>query len=190
MRIILLRHGKPDIPVARPIKVSDFPLWIDAYNAARISVLHPPSNELKTLAASCRAVVASDLPRALSSAELLGVANVNYAEPLFREMGMPYANFPAPKLSPNLWALWFRCWWFMGCSPNSESFVAAKSRAVDAALRLMELAKHHESVLFVGHGLLNRYVAQCLRANAWRGPENPGKHYWSFGVYECALAAL
>jgi hypothetical protein len=56
---------------------------------------------------------------------------------------------------------------------------------VDAALRLIELAKSHESVLFIGHGLLNRYVAEFLRANAWHGPTNPGKHYWSFGVYEC-----
>ena len=46
------------------------------------------------------------------------------------------------------------------------------------------MAREHERVLFVGHGVYNRILANELRKSGWLGPKNPGSKHWSFGVYE------
>ena len=72
----------------------------------------------------------------------------------------------------------------LGYSRNSESFKEAKTRASEAVRRLTEVAHEHERVLFVGHGVYNRMLANELRRSGWSGPKNPGSRHWSFGVYE------
>ena len=76
--------------------------------------------------------------------------------------------------------------WFLGFSKNTESISVAKSRAKQASEKLIELAAEYQSVLFVGHGFLNHYIAKELLANNWIGPSSPGKKYWEFGAYRCA----
>ncbi len=186
MRIVLLRHGKPDTPAPKPQRVKDFHLWIKSYNTANLRKDSNPPRTIMGILNDLALVVCSDLPRSKESAQKLGFSQVDYAEPLFREMAMPYASFPSPKLSPNVWAILFRIMWFLGYSPNSESFSEAKLRAVSAANRLKELAHNNGSVLFVGHGLINAYIAKALLSEGWQGPASPGKKYWEFGVYECA----
>lgn len=184
MRIILVRHGKPDTPNAAALRARDFTDWIDRYNSAHLCSDSKPTAEIIDRARNCNAVVCSHLSRSLESASALGLTQITYSDKLFREMEMPSWHFPSPHLAPQIWAVLFRVFWFLGFSSNAESFQQAKARALEAAEKLLTLAQTHRSVVFIGHGLLNRYIAKALLAHSWQGPTNPGKDYWKYGVYE------
>lgn len=183
MRIILMRHGKPDLTDTKPLASHEFHQWIRAYNSAPLCAESTPRDDAKKIASECVLVVCSHLRRSQESAQRLGVA-IAHSDEIFREMEMPHGKLYLPKLLPAVWALFFRCLWFMGYARNSETFRAARGRAALAAQQLQALAQQHESVLFIGHGLLNRFVAKELRRNGWRGSANPSRRYWDFGVYE------
>lgn len=101
-------------------------------------------------------------------------------------MNLPYFDREPITLPLRLWALVLRTLWFMGFSKNTESIFTARGRAKVAARTLVELAGEHESVLLVGHGFLNHYVAKELLAQDWVGPSSPGRKYWEYGTYERA----
>ena len=88
------------------------------------------------------------------------------------------------KLPPNYWAVIFRILWLLGYSKHSESYKEATLRASAAAAKLIELARQHGQMLFVGHGIFNRLVAKALRKQGWVGPKSPGYGYWSVAVYQ------
>ncbi len=184
MKIILIRHGKPDIPSFGKLKASELSQWIRSYNSSGIKKEHMPSREAIVMAASCNVTACSNLPRSIDSAEALGIKKINYAEPIFREVELPYAGWTFLKLSPNIWAVIFRMLWFFGYSPHIESLSSAKIRVAEATEKLKKIAQEHGSVLLVGHGMTNRFIAKELLFNGWQGPTNPGKQYWEFGVYE------
>ena len=99
---------------------------------------------------------------------------------------MPSANWHALKLSPKIWAPIFRIFWLLGYSRNSESFLEAKLRAKEAVIKLTEISQENESVLFVGHAIFNRILANELRRSGWSGSKNPGTKHWSFSTYEAS----
>jgi len=183
MRIVLLRHGEPDVTDPGRLRAGEFHRWIDAYNSAGLKKASRPSAEALAVAADCATVVCSDLPRSVESAKALGIEKIDYVDPLFREAGLPYADFPSPRLPPELWAAWFRVLWLCGYSPNSESIREAKSRAAECTGRFQAWSAKGTPVLLVGHGLANRFIARELLAAGWSGPENPGRRYWEFGEY-------
>ena len=183
MRIILIRHGKPAMPTFRPVTASDFGRWIQAYNHANLCDQSLPTAELYGLAADCNLVICSHLTRSVESAKKLG-KEIHRSDVIFREMELPWGNFPAIKLSPNLWSVIFRILWFFGFSKNSESCAAAKIRARTAALELATLAQESGTVLLVGHGFLNKFIARYLLKNGWRCVTRPGNDYWSYNIYE------
>ena len=179
-----MRHGKPDIPSLGKINAGKLAYWINLYNAAGICDVHQPPPETRKIAAHSEIIVCSDLPRSLTSAKLLGLRNIHSIEPMFREMGLPHTSFPSPKLSATAWTALLRILWFLGYSSNSESFREAKLRARICASKLKELSAPMNSVLFIGHGLLNRFIAKELIVSGWRGPKIPGKQYWDFAIYK------
>jgi broad specificity phosphatase PhoE len=186
MKIVLLRHGKPDMPVFGKLNASEMCQWIQSYNSVSIDQKLPPSANVSEMAANCKAVVCSDLPRSIESADILKAkaGHVIISDVIFREMDLPYANWNLLRLPPAIWIAMFRTLWFLGFSSQYESYYAARRRAIIGAQRLKKLAAEHESVLLVGHGLLNRFVAKELLSTGWEGPATPGKQYWEFGVYE------
>lgn len=184
MKIVILRHGKPIIPLLRKISASVFAEWVHEYDAAGLCPTSQPTKQARKCADECNVVVCSALPRSIESAKTLNNKSIVLSDSIFNEAGLPVANWQAMKLSPNIWAVVFRILWFFGYSRNSESFKEAKSRASEAVRKLSEIAREHESVLFVGHGVYNRFLAKELRRNGWIGPKNPGTSHWAFGVYE------
>ena len=184
MKIVILRHGKPVTPSLRKLNASEFSDWVDEYNVAGLSPTSQPMKHVKKYADICNAVVCSALPRSIESAKAFSNKSIVLSDPIFNEAGLPVANWQVLKLSPKIWAVVFRILWLLGYSRNSESFKEAKSRAKKAVDKLSELAQEYESVLFVGHGVYNRMLANELRRNGWLGPKNPGSSHWGFGVYE------
>ena len=186
-KIILLRHGKPDVPEQRKMKSNGICKWIKSYNSSGIDLSYQPSCEAAEIAKGCNVIVCSDLARSIESAKALGINKIDTIEPLFREMELPYGSVPFIRFKPEIWAVLFRVLWLFGYSSNSESIKEAKTRAENAANKLRELAATNESVLFVGHGFSNRFIAKELLSSGWKGPKNPGRSYWEFGVYQHTL---
>jgi broad specificity phosphatase PhoE len=184
MKIVLLRHGKPDIPHSGRLRPCEMRKWIESYNCAALDRSLVPSREAVKEAQRCSAVVCSDLPRSVESAKILGVSAVHWSDPNFREADLPCSNWRLPALPPKIWAELFRAVWFMGYPAGGESLKAARSRAVVCAQLLMAIAEEHSSVLFVGHGFINRFIAGELLTNNWQGPAKPGRGYWSYSVYK------
>lgn len=183
MKIIILRHGKPVIPPLNRISPAAFPDWVTAYNNAGLSPTSTPTDEALSIAKKCNTVVCSHLARSIESASALGFTETTLNSALFNEAELPTVNLNHPRLSPKVWAVLLRILWLLGYSTNSESFKQAKIRASEAADTLIDLATHHSSVLFIGHGVYNRILVNELLARGWSGPKNPGTVHWSYGVY-------
>lgn len=64
-----------------------------------------------------------------------------------------------------------------------ESAGTARIRAGTAAKRLQSLASDGP-VLLVGHGVMNRMIANRLVADGWVRQKRDGSQYWSATVYQ------
>lgn len=71
----------------------------------------------------------------------------------------------------------------MGYTANCESFSLAKQRAVNAANILQNKAESHKTVLFVGHSLLNSYIAKILVTQGWQGSISLFNKHWEMSEY-------
>jgi hypothetical protein len=141
MRVVLMRHGKPSLPPQKPITSVEFKNWIAAYNLAELCENSKPANNSVEIAKTCNVILCSNLKRSLSSANSLGVTDVNVIDHKLREMEIPWGKIANLKIKPEYWAVIFRILWFFGYSKNSESFKDAKLRAFHAALLLESTAK-------------------------------------------------
>lgn len=163
MEITLLSHGKPIIPSLQKLSASDFHQWVQDYNASGLCPSSKPTTQAFSRARKCNAIVCNNLPRSIESAKALNTEEAIVSDAIFNEAGLPIANWNTLKLSPKIWAVTFRVLWLLGYSRNSESYKEAKERAIAAVKKLSEMAHEYESVLFVGHGVYNRILANELR---------------------------
>lgn len=187
MKITLLRHGRPAVELKGRIRAHALQQLATAYDGAGIS--DQPSDHTIELAEHHNIVVCSDLPRALHSAQALGLTNMHHGDALFRETAIPHFDRGSLKLPVGVWIVLLRMLWLMGFSKNGESFSGAKGRAREAADELIRLAKEHESVLLVGHGFINYFIARELLARHWSGPSRPGRRYWQHATYHYQTAS-
>jgi len=98
-------------------------------------------------------------------------------------MELPFADWKYPRLSTRIWIAIFRLLWFAGYSRHCASFRTERKRVRSAADYLTILAKEQGSVMLVGHGILNRFIAGELLSADWRGPKTPGNTFWQYGTY-------
>jgi len=186
MRIILVRHGEPDFSDYGKLRASEIHEWVNSYNSTGIKAQSKPPVEVMEITKSCNTVVCSDLPRSIESAYALGVKKIDHVDPLFREVELPHSSFPSPRILSRFWVVLFRVLCVFGYSSNGESLKEAKLRATNGASRLKEIAANNDTVLLVGHGFMNRFIAKELLSSGWQGPASSGKYFWGFGVYEYA----
>ena len=183
MKIIILRHGRPDISKKMIVTGQQFGTWIKEYNFARLDLNILPSDELYRLAVSCNTTICSNLSRSIESAKVLGKENFKVDES-FIEADLPFYNISFFKLKAKTWLVVFRVLWLLGFAKNVESFYDFKYRANLCTDKLCDTATNGETVLFVGHGILNRMIAKKLIALGWRGPKKISSNYWSYAIYE------
>ncbi|MHA7683912.1 histidine phosphatase family protein [Cupriavidus sp. PET2-C1] len=183
MKIVLMRHGKPQIDKKSKLNAAEFGVWVEKYNAAGIDTKYPPPQIAIEQADQCAFTVCSNLVRSLESARLLGVKRIGVCDSMFREMEMPHAAWHIPKLSLPLWSVFFRLAWAFGYSENVEPFKAARERAYRCAEHLVETASTHGAVLFVGHGSLNWFIARYLKKMGWLCSGKSPRKYWEHTVF-------
>jgi len=183
MQIILMRHGRPAIDSRQRLSAHSFGIWVGHYNAAAIDQASPPPAAAISQARQAAYVLCSTLPRSLTSATALGIHAPHSQDAAFREMEMPHADWRFPKLPVSLWAVLFRLAWALGYHRHTESFAAARTRAANCAETLGQLAATHGSVLFIGHGSLNWFIARALRRSGWHSPDSAPRHYWQYATF-------
>lgn len=181
MKIVLIRHGKPDVELRGWFKASELKQLVSKYNASAIMDQPPPATILNLKQSG--KVFCSDLQRSIQSAQLLGLANQLEADPLFCEASIPHFNSGRLCLPIPVWVVIIRVLWLLGYSQNGESLKSFRRRAKMAADRLVLSAKQHGSVLLVGHGVLNYFIARELRRLKWQAPKHHRHHHWAMNCY-------
>lgn len=181
MQITLIRHGEPKYRLSGSMRAGELPKIAKCYDASGI-VDTPPMATIDAIAGYDIAVC-SQLNRSIESASALGISDIHLANPLFAETMIPHFNTGSLAMPIEIWVGILRLLWLLGFSANGESLYNALRRAQQAAEMLIELAKHDNHVVLVGHGLFNYMIARVLLKKGWYGPKRPGKDYWEFGSY-------
>ncbi|WP_449554404.1 histidine phosphatase family protein [Lelliottia amnigena] len=183
MEIILMRHGKPVFEGISRVTSREMADWIRHYDSSDIGRDIPPECS-QILASSASRIISSPLPRALSSVNTLG-REPDVIDDVFREAGLPILHLPGFRLSPVVWAAFFRVMWLCGISRDVEPLGTAKQRAVQAAGILVTVAKASNGpVLLMGHGVMNRLIARELISLGMKEYRRQGKKYWDAGIYK------
>jgi len=183
MQIILVRHGRPAhsaTPWSTPVGMKT---WVERYNAANIAAGECPER-LVQLAGSVGVVLCSSLLRCVESRSCLSCECSQEPDPLFAEAHLPYPDWSLPLMPSRIWRVAFRAAWFYGFANHTEHVGESGRRASAAGDKLIQLAEAHDSVLLVGHRIMNMLIAKQLLRRGWRGPAFPLlAKYWDASHY-------
>src|SRR4051812_12444798 len=185
LQIVLARPRRPDLPAGleRAIFGHEIGRWYRRYDESGIVHGVEPPAGLRAAAAAAGCVIASDSRRALETAASLGLTQNVRVESALREVGFPESLALPVRLTPGAWVLIARAMQMLRCCECEEPVPATRARAVIATDTLSQLAKDHGTLIVVGHGWFNRFVARELRQRGWRGPRWPPTGYWSTATY-------
>jgi len=189
IRIILIRHGQPDIAPAPRTSHRGFGDYIDAYEAAGLDPGSAPPEELQDLVGELDTLFTSGRKRADESARVLAPRAELIADPLFAEAPLASPPIPLLRMKVPKWAVVSRILWYAGYHPEIENYRRAKHRAVRAADILIAKARADGAAALVAHGYFNFLIGRELRK---RGFQKTGTHkarYWNDVVYEKGLTA-
>jgi broad specificity phosphatase PhoE len=182
MEITLIRHGKPEYELKGKAKAKEIGGVIKGYDLSGIKD-SPPKKAIEELS-DIQSVVCSDLKRSIDSAKALGFDNILRSKPIFREVATPHFKTGEFSMSLDSWGIFLRVISIFGFSRNGESLAMAKRRAKEATSELISIAEEKMSVVLVGHGFINYFIAKELLSRKWVGPSNPGGEYWDYGTYK------
>jgi Histidine phosphatase superfamily (branch 1) len=186
IRIVLIRHGKPDVGRSRWLTHGKFKDYIETYEQAGLDPDSPPPPAwLVDLTRQARRVYSSDRPRAKESAEALAPHAELSLSSLFMEAQLKSPKLPLMRLKPPAWAVIARLAWHAGHHGGIEDYRDARERAEKAGEMLSETAREDGIAVLVAHGYFNAMVGRALRKAGWRKQE--GRHrakFWNAVVYE------
>ena len=183
-RIILVRHGRPALPLRPRTSHHGFRDYIDAYEAAGLDPESLPPQELSDLVKELGHIFTSDRPRSHESAKALAPHATLEADPLFAEAPLASPRIPLLKMRVPKWAVVARVLWHAGYHPEIENYRKAKHRAAKAADILIEKVRDGGATALVAHGYFNAMIGRHLRQ---RGFTRTGAHrvrYWNAVTYE------
>lgn len=183
-RVILIRHGRPDLPIAPRTSHRGFRDYIDAYEEAGLDPQDAPPEELQDLMAEIAAVFTSNRKRAHESAKALAPTAELIVNPLFGEAPLAGPRIPILRMKVAKWAVVARVLWHAGYHPQIENYRKAKHRAARAADILIGRASTDGVVALIAHGYFNFLLGRELRR---RGFHKTGTHrarFWNAVVYD------
>ena len=167
-RILLVRHGRVDAPRAGWLDAAGVRRWLEEYAAADITTGDTPPTGARTLAARAGIIVASDLPRARTSAERLAQGGPVVCSPLLRETPVDIPAFGTVRLPLAAWALVIGARAAVGAPRDPVMEDASRAQGAGAAAWLAEMSEPHGVVLAVTHVNVRAWIAIALGALGWR----------------------
>ena len=183
MKIILIRHAEVKIDKNTFVYAADIPKWIDVYNNAEIKKHFVAKEDILEILDSSDKIFCSALKRSSDSVAMYGKA-IDKKDSLFNEVGLPYPMWRGVKLPLMFWAVLLRLMWLLGYKENGESVKEAKVRAKKITDKLVASCEMGLTVTLLGHGLMNRIIAQELLERGWTSQEKMGTENWDYGIFE------
>jgi broad specificity phosphatase PhoE len=183
-RIILIRHGRPALPVAPRTGHRGFRDYIDAYEEAGLDPEDAPPEELQDLVAELGAVFTSGKARSRESAKALAPEAELIADPLFAEAPLPPPRIPLLRMKVPKWAVVARILWHAGYHPEIEGYRKAKHRAAQAADILAARARSDGAAALVAHGYFNFLIGRELRQRGFRKSGSHRAKFWNAVIYQ------
>ena len=180
MRVILVRHG-PSAQLHRSGSMDRSAVleWRDAYDAAGIRAISQPPPALIQTAADATHIVASDMPRAIASAQRLAPHREIRVSPLFRETHLPVPRWPT-RLPLSVWEILIHAAWNYRILRGIDATPADRAQAAQAAEWLSSIIADGSTALLVTHGVFRRLLAQQLLSLGWRSSARRGGYdHWS-----------
>lgn len=182
LRIVLIRHGMPDIASPRTSH-REFRDYIDQYEEAGLHPESLPPEELQDLLSEIGAVFTSERKRSLESARALAPHAELIADPLFAEAPLASPPIPLLKMKVTKWAVMARILWHAGYCPAIENYRRAKHRAAKAADILIERAHAEGAAALVAHGYFNFIIGNELRRRGFKKQGSHRAQFWNSVVY-------
>lgn len=183
-QIILIRHGRPSIPVSPRTCHQGFRRYIDAYEEAGLDPSEVAPEELQDLVAELSVVFTSDKKRAHESAKALAPNAELVIDPLFVEAPLASPRVPLLRMRVPKWAVVARVLWYAGFHPGIEDYRKAKRRAARAADLLVAGASATKPVALVAHGFFNYLIGRELRRRGFRQSGSHRARFWNAVIYE------
>ncbi len=182
--ITIARHGRPALPRLGWFNARGWDGWWQAYDRSGLAEGETPMPVLMDIAQESAVLLASTLPRARETAELVAGGRVIEEDALFVEAPLPAPPLPGWwKMRPGMWGVVSRLGWWFGYHAGGESRKMAEARAEQAATRLESLAARGD-VLVCAHGWFNRMIGRVLRRRGWRRVYDGGDRYWAWRRYQ------
>ena len=184
MRILLVRHGpSAHVHDGSWIRRRAVAGYEDAYDAAGILSDCTPPDALIRVAASAQLICASDLPRAVASAERIARGRDVVTSPLLREIRLEPPPWIPLKLPIQVWDLFSHLQWsYRLLARTDHQYV---QRAIAAAEWLEERTRTAQTVVAVTHGAFRRILAARLATLGWRATRaRPRYEHWSVWAFE------
>lgn len=179
MKIILVRHGMPNINSDAKLSSLEYQLWLKKYDHVSLDQKSYPCSSIYDYIDNSVFSVCSDLLRSHESVNRLGLS-VDILDSSFNECVMPALNLKYLKLSPKWWGILSRITWELGYSNNSESYENAVVRAKKCVVLLEGLAKKYNTILLSGHGLINLLIYRQLKRKGWVSKGSSPRKYWQY----------
>lgn len=173
-QILFIRHAKVAMDSSTPICSASLKAWEEAYNHAPITGM-PEDEELSQKVRDADYRLCSTLGRAIASMELLG-ASVDEKNPLFNEAAIPALQGRWLTLKPTHWLVVFRILSLLGIGRWARMLQQSRRDAHKGAQRLLELSQEYETIVLMGHGVMNWLIRKELQKQGWKreGKESHG----------------
>jgi broad specificity phosphatase PhoE len=184
IRIILIRHGRPALPIAPRTCHRGFREYIDAYEEAGLDPNDAPPEELQDLVAELGAIFTSERRRAHESAKALAPNAELIIDSLFAEAPLASPRIPLLRMRVAKWAVVARVLWYAGYHPEIENYRKAKHRAADATEILLRRARVNGVAALVAHGYFNFLIGRDLGRRGFRKLGVHRARFWNAVVYE------
>jgi broad specificity phosphatase PhoE len=184
MRIVLIRHGQPQIALRPRTGHTGFFDYIGDYEEAGIASSSLPPQELRDLVKELTHVFSSDRPRSKESAARLMPHAELMVDPLFAEAPLASPKLPFLRMEVPKWAVVSRILWHAGFHPGIENPRQARARAARAADILIARARESGISALVAHGYFNWMIGRQLRKRGFARTGTHAARYWNTVVYE------
>lgn len=184
IRILLIRHGRPALPIAPRTCQRGFRDYIDSYEEAGLDLNDIPPEQLQDLVAELDAIFTSERRRAHESAKALAPNAELIIDPLFAEAPLAVPRIPLLRMRVAKWAVVARVLWYAGYHPNIENYRKAKHRASEAADILVRRAGTERITALVAHGYFNFLIGRELSRRGFRKSGTHRARFWNAVLYE------
>lgn len=185
-RIILARHGRSAL-VHRGgwLSSAGVQRQRDAYDAAGIAADDVPPRALVGEIGPNGIVVASDLPRAIESAERLAPGEPIPVSPLLRETPLEIPTKLPLRMPLAGWEALMHARWTLQIANGSDASPKDLTRAHAAADWLVSMSRDHSPVIAITHGVFRRLLADRLMTMGWRSDlARRSYDHWSAWSFE------